>query len=167
MGTALITAASTICEETAQSHYELTAPANCSTPLLARRFVAGALEATGHLSLRDDACVCVSDAVTNTVQHAGVESLRIELTATASAVVVAVCDDNTRRLPWPRQARDDEESGRGLALVRGLAHASGVSWDWDELQLVGKRVWFELRDERAVTGGEPTTQGTAKDWAGK
>ncbi|MEV5506845.1 ATP-binding protein [Streptomyces orinoci] len=148
MGTAVAAATSTIREEAAQSHYELTAPANRRTPLLARRFVAGALEATGHLGLSDDACVCVSDVVTNVVQHAGVRSLRIELTAHTNGVVVAVCDDNIRRLPWPRQARDDEESGRGLALVQEIAHASGVSGIWDELQLMGKRVWFELREER-------------------
>ncbi|MEU1374311.1 hypothetical protein ABZ442_11640 [Streptomyces triculaminicus] len=41
--------------------YELTAPASATTPRLARQFVTGTLEATGHPTLIDDARVCVSD----------------------------------------------------------------------------------------------------------
>ncbi|MEV5505928.1 ATP-binding protein [Streptomyces orinoci] len=144
--------------------YELRAPATLTTPCVARHFVTGVLAASGHSALADDARICVSDAVTNAVQHAGVQTLRIELTANTNGIVVAVCDDNVRRLPWPRQARDDEESGRGLTLVRGIAHSSGVSWIWDELQLVGKRVWFELRDGQEEGATRP---GTARGWGGR
>lgn len=126
--------------------YELTAPASATTPRLARQFVTGTLEATGHPTLIDDARVCVSDVVTNVVQHARVPSLSVEVAVRPGRAVIAVCDGDVARRPYHRQARVDDEGGRGLALVRGLSHASGVSLDWDGLDLVGKRVWFELRD---------------------
>ncbi|MEV4440398.1 ATP-binding protein [Streptomyces sp. NPDC049577] len=96
--------------------------------------------------LLDDARVCVSDAVANVVQHARVRTLAVEVTVRPHSLVVAVRDDDTTRLPWARHPGPDDERGRGLMLVRRLSHASGVTWVWDGLEIVGKRVWFELRD---------------------
>lgn len=53
---------------------------------------------------------------------------------------VAVSDANGR-LPEPRQAAPDDESGRGLTLVAVLAD------DWGAVRRdggIGKTVWFEL-----------------------
>ncbi len=131
---------------TPQGFYELAAPAHATTPRLARQFVAGTLEATGHPALIDDARVCVSDAVTNVVQHARVPTLTVEVTVRAGRATIAVRDDDPGRRPYRRRPNDDDERGRGLALLHGLAHSSGVTLVWDGLDIIGKRVWFELRD---------------------
>ncbi|MEU3352215.1 ATP-binding protein [Streptomyces sp. NPDC037389] len=127
--------------------YHLSAPADPTTPRMAREFVTGALEATRHPTLVENARVCVSDVVTNVVQHARVNGLSVEVVAYARHVVVAVCDTDTARRPyWRRAAHADDEHGRGLMLVRALSHASGVSLVWDALEVIGKSVWFELRE---------------------
>ncbi|MFI9204102.1 ATP-binding protein [Streptomyces sp. NPDC053048] len=126
--------------------HRLSAPADPSTPRLARQFVTGALEATSHASLIDNARICVSDAVTNVVQHARVAELSIELTAHADRVVIAVRDADPARPPQHRTARHDDERGRGLALVQALCHAVGMTLTWDGLTVTGKSFWFELRD---------------------
>ncbi|MBB4892921.1 anti-sigma regulatory factor (Ser/Thr protein kinase) [Streptomyces olivoverticillatus] len=126
--------------------YELTAPASVTTPRLARQFVTGALQATGHSGLVDNACICVSDAVTNVIQHARVPTLQVEITTRTGCAVIAVRDGDANRQPYRRQAGTDDERGRGLALVRDLSHSCGVSLVWDGLNIIGKRVWFELRD---------------------
>lgn len=128
------------------STYQLSAPAEATTPRLARQFVTGALQASSHPSLVDSACVCVSDVVTNVVQHARVTDLSVELTAYADRVVIAVRDADFARRPIRRHARPDEERGRGLALVQALSHDSGMTLIWEELEVTGKLFWFELRD---------------------
>lgn len=131
--------------------YRLVAPAVPTSARLAREFVSAALVAADRRPLIENARVCVSDAVTNVVQHARVPVLAVEVTVRTEHIVVAVRDDDLRRLPWPRRARADEEGGRGLMLVRRLSHASGVTWVWDGLDLVGKQVWFELREGVALS----------------
>ncbi|AZQ72617.1 ATP-binding protein [Streptomyces luteoverticillatus] len=127
--------------------YHLSAPADATTPRLARKFVTGALEATRHPDLIESALICVSDVVTNVVQHARVNGLSVDVTAYDRHVVIAVCDANAARRPYRRQAADaDDEHGRGLMLVEALSHASGVSLVWDALNVIGKSVWFELRE---------------------
>lgn len=131
----------------------LTAPTAPSTARLAREFVTATLAAAERWPLIEPARICVSDTVANVVRHARVPELTVEMTVHPGNVVVAVRDDDPGRLPWPRQAGAGEGSGdgRGLALVRRLSHASGVTWVWDGLDLVGKQVWFELRERAALT----------------
>ncbi|MBZ6473105.1 ATP-binding protein [Streptomyces griseocarneus] len=126
--------------------YHLSAPADVTTPRLARQFVTGALQATRHATLIDNACVCVSDVVTNVVQHARVTDLSVELTAYADRVVIGVRDADPTRRPARRRARPDDERGRGLALVQTLADSCGMALVWDRLTVTGKLFWFELRD---------------------
>jgi hypothetical protein len=52
---------------------------------------------------------------------------------------VEVTDPAVGALPVVIAARGDEESGRGLALVEGVALAWGV-----EVREEGKAVWFEV-----------------------
>lgn len=124
--------------------YCMTAPAVPTTARLAREFVTATLVAADHHQLVEDARVCVSDTVANVVRHARVRELTVEVVVNAERVRVSVRDDDARRLPWPRQPGREEEAGRGLMLVHCLSDASGVDWVWDELELVGKKVWFEL-----------------------
>ncbi|AZQ71594.1 ATP-binding protein [Streptomyces luteoverticillatus] len=132
--------------------YTLTAPTAPSTARLAREFVTATLVAAERRLLIEPARLCVSDTVANVVRHARVPELTVEMTVRAENVVVAVRDDDPGRLPWPRQAVGERGGdGRGLALVRRLSHASGVTWVWDGLDVVGKQVWFELRECAALT----------------
>ncbi|MER6335151.1 PAS domain S-box protein [Streptomyces sp. NPDC001034] len=85
----------------------------------------------------DDALLLLSETLTNAVQHAeGPVGLRLCRTATDLTVEVS---DRSPHLPQPRHAAGDEESGRGLFLVRTLADGWGVR-PTDE----GKTTWFTL-----------------------
>ncbi|GLX50662.1 hypothetical protein Shyhy01_36120 [Streptomyces hygroscopicus subsp. hygroscopicus] len=86
----------------------------------------------------DDALLLLSETLTNAVQHAeGPVGLRLCRTATDLTVEVS---DRSPYLPQPRHAAGDEESGRGLLLVRTLADGWGVR-PTDE----GKTTWFTLK----------------------
>ncbi len=146
MSTATLATPLTSTTPKAAQTYQLTAPATATTAHVARSFITAVLAANAHEPLIGDACV--SDAVTNVVTHARVTALTVEVAVHDNgSVVVAVRDNDPGRLPWPRSARADAESGRGLTLVRRLAHASGVTLLWDELRPIGKEVWFVLRED--------------------
>ncbi|WP_186785800.1 PAS domain S-box protein [Streptomyces misionensis] len=86
----------------------------------------------------DDALLLLSEILTNAVQHAeGPVGLRLCRTATDLTVEVG---DHSPQLPRPRHATGDDESGRGLFLVRTLADSWGVR-PTDE----GKTTWFTLK----------------------
>ncbi|MET9642235.1 hypothetical protein [Streptomyces syringium] len=65
--------------------YRLVAPAVPTSARLAREFVSAALVAADRRPLIENARVCVSDAVTNVVQHARVPVLAVEVTVGAGA----------------------------------------------------------------------------------
>lgn len=103
-----------------------------------RAFLTEALVSWGCGAVADDALLLLSETLTNAVQHAeGPIGLRVRRTATDLTVEVS---DRSPHLPQPRLAADDEESGRGLLLVRTLAEGWGVR-PTDE----GKTTWFTVR----------------------
>ncbi|MEU4210825.1 ATP-binding protein [Streptomyces sp. NPDC026206] len=150
MGTATLGVAEAAIDHEPVEYYQLAAPAVVTTPRIARDFVTAVLSAADRGRLIDDARVCVSDAVTNVVLHARVPVLAVEMAVHGDRVIVAVRDDDPARRPYRREARADEESGRGLMLVRSLSCESGVTLVWDGLKVIGKRVWFVLREGMAV-----------------
>ena len=81
-----------------------------------------------------DVCLVVTELVANAVQHGGA-GLALELWFARGDVTVAVVD-GACGLPRPRPSRDDDESGRGMAIVAALAR----NWGADDRQ-DGKRVW--------------------------
>ena len=106
----------------------------------ARRFVARVL--TGwddeEGDLIDTVTLLVSELVTNAVIHAGSEvEVMIRLTETAARIEVT---DASAQAVAPRDATDEEDSGRGLALVGNLAERWGVRSSPGG----GKTVWFEV-----------------------
>ncbi|GAA0430572.1 ATP-binding protein [Streptomyces luteireticuli] len=126
--------------------FQLLAPATPPTVRVAREFVTTVLEAGGHLGLMDDARLCVSDVVSNVVQHAGSAMLSVQVTDYGDRVLVEVRDDNPALRPHIRAAAHDrDETGRGLLLVRELSSVCGLHLVWDGLVVVGKCLWFELR----------------------
>lgn len=112
-------------------------PADLKSARTARRFVNDVLGRWGCDDLQDGAALLVSELVTNAVVHAH-SSVELAVHLRPSRVRVEVIDtarDHVRR----RDAKDDEQSGRGMALIEAIA----VAWGIDSL-LSGKSVWFEM-----------------------
>ncbi|MFF7905867.1 ATP-binding protein [Streptomyces sp. NPDC007914] len=73
----------------------------------------------------DDATLIVSELVTNATRH-GRSACRLRLQVSDDRVTVEVYDGNPNR-PRVRPLTADGESGRGLAMVRGLADRFDVT----------------------------------------
>ena len=103
----------------------------------ARRFVDETLRRWECDELFDVVGLLTSELVTNAILHAHSEiELSVRLTPNAVRIDVA---DHSALLPSPRDAAEEDTSGRGLGLVEALA----TSWGVDE-RPGGKSVWFEL-----------------------
>jgi serine phosphatase RsbU (regulator of sigma subunit)/anti-sigma regulatory factor (Ser/Thr protein kinase) len=104
----------------------------------ARAFCHGALS-MWHVPehKQEDIVLVVSELVTNAILH-GEAAKQLRLRRTAWRVVVEVFD-NGRRMPHPRVADLDAESGRGLHLVSRLADRWGARPVHG-----GKVVWCEF-----------------------
>jgi anti-sigma regulatory factor (Ser/Thr protein kinase) len=91
-----------------------------------------------HLELiGDDLALVVSELVTNAVRHAE-PPVSLEIQADDDRVTVAVADGSPGR-PVAREAAEDAEGGRGMALVDLLAAETGV-----RPSPPGKTVWASL-----------------------
>jgi PAS domain S-box-containing protein len=113
-------------------------PALASSVPEGRAFLHKALTQWNCAAGAEDALLLLSETLTNAVQHAeGPLTVRLHRTATDLTVEV---DDRSPHLPQPRLAGEDEESGRGLCLVRALAADWGV-----RPTDAGKTTWFTLR----------------------
>ncbi|MET9409822.1 PAS domain S-box protein [Streptomyces sp. NPDC002935] len=103
-----------------------------------RAFLSKALTTWNCAPTADDARLLLSEILTNAVQHAqGPIGLHLCRTATDLTVEIS---DRSPHLPQPRSATQDEESGRGLILVRALADDWGV-----RPTDTGKTTWFTLK----------------------
>jgi len=108
----------------------------------ARRWARAQLESWGvNDEIVTAAVICISELVTNVVQHAGT-SARVTLEL-AYGLLVTVEDTGT----WSafRDRRDDPSAsqGRGLAVVAGVSDAMGYARGVD-----GSTVWFEIALDR-------------------
>ncbi|MFF1400446.1 ATP-binding protein [Streptomyces sp. NPDC058287] len=63
----------------------------------------------------------VSELVTNAVVHTASRTIEITVSVTATEASVTVTDQGLFGTPVAREARPEEEHGRGLALVEALA----------------------------------------------
>ncbi|MEU5282512.1 ATP-binding protein [Streptomyces sp. NPDC020755] len=115
----------------------------------ARRLVRLALDVWGLTDVQDDAELVVSELLTNAVLHARRgDSVRVTVTRLGEGRVRVAVVDLSKGRPVPRDAGSDQESGRGLEIVKTL---SGGQWGVDLLPW-GKRVWATLGLE-ATPGG--------------
>ncbi|MEV0220394.1 PAS domain S-box protein [Streptomyces sp. NPDC050704] len=104
-----------------------------------RAFLSKVLTSWECTTTADDARLLLSEILTNAVQHAE-GPLGLHVCRTATELTVEVSDHSPHLpQPQPRPAAEDEESGRGLILVRALADTWGVR-PTDE----GKTTWFTL-----------------------
>ncbi|AZM47149.1 ATP-binding protein [Streptomyces sp. WAC 06738] len=108
----------------------------------ARRLVRVALADWGLDDLADDSTVVVSELVTNAIQHARRESIRVTIERADAACVRVGVVDFSRERPVNRESSFEDDGGRGLALVGELADAWGT-----ELLPWGKRVWADLKEQ--------------------
>ncbi|KAB1141723.1 ATP-binding protein [Streptomyces luteolifulvus] len=103
----------------------------------ARRLAAGQLIDWGLSSLIDTAQLLISEAVTNAIRHAP-GPIRLSLRKYATVLRCDV-EDASAQTPQRSVAGDEDEGGRGLALLDALADS------WGSYQTPGgKSVWFEL-----------------------
>ena len=118
----------------------------------ARRAVAAVLVSWGLSDIRDDAVLCLSEAVTNALTHArpsGTVTIRVYRDYDSLRIEIADADRRMipRQRPAPRASQPGDEPpgelpsehGWGLRIVGALASRWGTVADD-----TGKRVWFEL-----------------------
>ncbi len=115
----------------------ITVPSVPASVASVRRYVVGVCQAAGLEELSDVAALLVSEVATNALVH-GSGDVRVQAVVTALLLRVEVSDDDPG-LPSPRQARELDEGGRGLALLDALAQRWGT-----DARVDGKTVWFEL-----------------------
>lgn len=96
-------------------------------------------------SVADDACLVISELVTNALMHGRSEAV-LRMHHNDDGLLVEVMDQNTR-LPVLVAPDPHSLSGRGLALVASLATLWGA-----EHTPTGKVVWaeFDLTDRRST-----------------
>lgn len=129
--------------------YNTTLPRLPESARPARRLVSGALQVWNLEEAEDAALIVISELVSNAVAHARRESIRVIVTRQDDRLVRLAVVDLSHTLPEPRPAEQDDESGRGLALVSAL---SDGRWGVDPLPW-GKRVWAELAVEKKEKAG--------------
>jgi anti-sigma regulatory factor (Ser/Thr protein kinase) len=111
----------------------------------ARRFVARVLDGC---PVTDEAVLCVSELVSNTIQHTRTGqggSFQVIVWRGRASACVAVLDDGSETRPEPRHGASGElaESGHGLAVVRDLT----ACWGYHRYQdgaWQGGVVWFRI-----------------------
>lgn len=113
---------------------DLTLAPEPSAPRLARAATAASF---AHLARCEDLLVCVSEAVSNAVLHAGTP-MRFVVRDGSTVVRVEVSDDSPT-LPVRRDPDPTTPTGRGLLLIDRLTSRWGI-----EGHDAGKTLWFEV-----------------------
>jgi len=126
-------------------------PAGLTSARQARSAVRQALAAWGMDDPSGDAELLASELVANAAEHAGTPvglALRRHTGPAGERGITCEVTDTSPSLPQPRQAKPDDERGRGLGIVTALATASGV-----RTESAGKTSWFTLalRDRQEAT----------------
>ncbi|ADP81076.1 ATP-binding protein [Pseudofrankia inefficax] len=127
-------------------------PADPAACPLARHFVRGVLGEWRLAQAADVAELLTSELVGNAIDAcAGAERfdgglvgcVEVGVTADRDRLLIEVADADPRP-PTPRDPGPDDESGRGLMLVEGLAERWGHHLATDGGRPHGKVVWFEI-----------------------
>ncbi|MFD7434180.1 ATP-binding protein [Streptomyces sp. NPDC059861] len=94
---------------------------------LLRRALRMNLAAWGLQELSDSVQVCVSELVSNVINHVGSGTpATLSVSLLGMHLRIEIQDPDTRALPMLRDAHADVEAGRGMALVDALADRWGV-----------------------------------------
>ncbi|NEW71763.1 ATP-binding protein [Streptomyces rhizosphaericus] len=108
---------------------------------VARKLVRTALAAWGQEDLIEDAALVITELVSNAVDHARLESIRVVVARPSEKLVRLGVVDRSRNVPYVRMASNgDNTRGRGLLLVDALTDRWGTDrYRW------GKQVWGEMK----------------------
>ncbi|MFE5118047.1 ATP-binding protein [Streptomyces sp. NPDC056669] len=107
----------------------------------ARKLVRTALAAWSQEDLAEDAVLVITELVSNAVDHARLESIRVVVSRPSEKFVRLGVVDRSRNIPYLRtDSNGDNTRGRGLLLVDALTDRWGTDrYRW------GKQVWGELK----------------------
>ena len=129
--------------EVRMSAQTLRVPWEMSSALQVRRTLVSGLRALEvDATVVDEAEIVVSELVSNAVRHAKAlpdGTIRVNWTVSAGVVEVAVTDGGGPTMPRPAHPSVWSADGRGLRIVRSLAHEWGVEDDGG-----GRTVWVSL-----------------------
>ena len=117
---------------------ELPLPATAASVSEARRFLRTTLSDWDAEVLEWSATQALSELVTNAVLHAGT-AVTVVLELVGAGQLRLEVRDGSTRIPHQRRYGSQATTGRGIALVDGLADRWGVDPDGN-----GKTVWCEL-----------------------
>lgn len=115
----------------------------------ARRFVRAAVEEWKLPELADIAETVASELAANAVLHARHAAFRVTLRRLGDDRVQVAVIDRSRILPKRVDPDDDEDHGRGLAIVEALSQKWGAEPMWWGTAK-GKKVWADLVAPRPV-----------------
>ncbi len=115
-------------------------PADPTSAAAARRYVHEWVAGLGRRdsSVNDDAVLCVSELVSNALQHTASHAVTVTVSRDAGGVRIEVGDESSVE-PVVRAAPDDER-GRGLGIVSSVTSGWGVEHHADD----GKSVWAAI-----------------------
>ncbi|MFD4314958.1 ATP-binding protein [Streptomyces sp. NPDC058548] len=114
-------------------------PRSPESAAVARRLVRRALATWSLPDLVEGAVLVVTELVANAAVHARGATIQVTVARVAIGQVRVAVIDLDRTEPALRLAADDDERGRGLALVEAVS----ARWGVDPLRW-GKRVWADL-----------------------
>ncbi|MGW4445201.1 ATP-binding protein [Streptomyces sp. NPDC004682] len=123
--------------------YSETLPRDPKSAATARRLVRTACTAWGLDRTAENGALVLAELVANAVRHARRQNIRVMVDRPKPDMVRVAVSDFSHVLPELCTPKDDEEGGRGLALVTGLATKWGT-----EKKPWGKIVWAELEGRR-------------------
>ncbi|MGY1453751.1 ATP-binding protein [Streptomyces sp. SS8] len=125
--------------KTGHPGYSETLPRRPESAASARRMIRAACAAWRLDDLAEDGALIVSELVSNAVQHARRNSIRVVIERPETARLRIGVVDFSKAPPVRKAPGPDDEGGRGLALMAALADR----WGTEPLPW-GKRVWAEL-----------------------
>jgi anti-sigma regulatory factor (Ser/Thr protein kinase) len=112
-------------------------PASLTSPGDARRFVGGLLVGVTTAGVIAEATLLTSELVTNALVHAG-SPMVVKVVVAGASFRIEVSDSGAG-IPAVASVDPTAVGGRGLALVRDMSSAWGVTQHG-----TGKTVWFSL-----------------------
>ncbi|MBT2420754.1 ATP-binding protein [Streptomyces sp. ISL-22] len=125
--------------------YSQTFPCEPATAEIGRQLVRNALSVWHFDDLADVAALIMSELIANAVRHTSCHSIRLIVgRPSARRVRVGVVDRAPFRLPVLGQVGEDDESGRGLVLIDGIADRWGYDLHGPDGRPWCKEVWAEL-----------------------
>ncbi|MDF3141595.1 MULTISPECIES: ATP-binding protein [unclassified Streptomyces] len=114
-----------------------------------RRVMRLHLRIWGLHNVTDEAQLCVSELVSNVINHVGSGTpATLAVSMRGTRLRIEVYDPDTRALPTLTNTDCDAEAGRGMALIDAIAVRWGVELDVDR-----KATWCELATGLAAPNG--------------